>query len=478
MSAERARRTQPTDDAVQASRALARPAVEETPRAGVPGALEASLGEPGRPLDPDTRGQMEGAFGRGFSDVRVHAGASAAASARALGARAYTLGSDIAFGEGRYQPATAPGRALIAHELAHVVQRERPADPGPGAEARADAAAGTVAAGGAVDRSALGGAPGGVARQAEPSLAGRRGAGPGFGLDPASGVAGLELSLSSVGGFAHGGAAVPQEAEVALNRIAAQVLGLLTELPAGRVTLTGHTDLTGTETYNKGLGLERARNVGARLFKLGVPATSIDFESAGMSAPVVATDQPEVRNRRVEVRFQGRLLPQAESRFGLGGLRRPTLDRPDLTPGPGVLTPRTGPFAPPFPTQPIPAPQPRGTEGQTKAGSGGDALKALLKTDAGKRALEAFKAEGRRAWEKTTTGEKIAGGATAVAIAAPTVAGLWSDPAARATVLNAIDGAEVDVPEVPGLKVRAVTKGQGGGAVLMFDLSTVIRVFK
>jgi len=59
-----------------------------------------------------------------FSQVRIHTGAAAAASARALDALAYTVGRDVVFGEGQYAPHSLPGRRLIAHELAHVVQQK------------------------------------------------------------------------------------------------------------------------------------------------------------------------------------------------------------------------------------------------------------------------------------------------------------------------------------------------------------------
>jgi hypothetical protein len=55
--------------------------------------------------------------------VRVHTDERAAASARSVDAHAYTVGSHIAFDRGRYAPGTPSGRALIAHELAHVVQQ-------------------------------------------------------------------------------------------------------------------------------------------------------------------------------------------------------------------------------------------------------------------------------------------------------------------------------------------------------------------
>ena len=56
-------------------------------------------------------------------DVRVHTDTEAAESARAVNARAYTVGQDIAFASGQYQPSTDEGSALLAHELAHTVQQ-------------------------------------------------------------------------------------------------------------------------------------------------------------------------------------------------------------------------------------------------------------------------------------------------------------------------------------------------------------------
>lgn len=57
-----------------------------------------------------------------FSQVRVHTGAEAARSADALGARAFTVGSDIVFGRGQFEPGRESGSDLLAHELAHTVQ--------------------------------------------------------------------------------------------------------------------------------------------------------------------------------------------------------------------------------------------------------------------------------------------------------------------------------------------------------------------
>ena len=57
--------------------------------------------------------------------MRIHADSEAAASAASLNARAYTLGSDLVFGRGQYDPGARSGNQLLAHELAHVVQQRR-----------------------------------------------------------------------------------------------------------------------------------------------------------------------------------------------------------------------------------------------------------------------------------------------------------------------------------------------------------------
>jgi len=77
----------------------------------------------GEPLPANLRATMEPRFGADFADVRIHRGSEAAASAAAIGARAYTLGRDVVFGAGQYDPSGNSGRHLLAHELAHVRQQ-------------------------------------------------------------------------------------------------------------------------------------------------------------------------------------------------------------------------------------------------------------------------------------------------------------------------------------------------------------------
>lgn len=120
-----------------------------------PARVATALRSQGQPLDATTRALMEPRFGHDFSHVRVHTDARAVASARAIDARAYTVGPDIVFGEGQYAAHTSEGRRLIAHELAHVLQQRGSSQggsltvnaPGDAFEIEADAAARSVVAG-------------------------------------------------------------------------------------------------------------------------------------------------------------------------------------------------------------------------------------------------------------------------------------------------------------------------------------------
>jgi outer membrane protein OmpA-like peptidoglycan-associated protein len=91
--------------------------------AAAPPIVHDVLNSPGRPLDPATHDFMAGRFGADFGDVRIHADSQAARSAAAVDALAYTVGRDVVFASGQYDPGGDAGRRLLAHELAHVVQQ-------------------------------------------------------------------------------------------------------------------------------------------------------------------------------------------------------------------------------------------------------------------------------------------------------------------------------------------------------------------
>src|SRR5215210_241030 len=119
------------------------------PGRAIPAAVESVLRSPGRPLEPTVREAMEPRFDHDFSRVRVHADGAADASAAALGARAYTLGPNIAFARDAYDAGTEAGTRLVAHELTNVVQQSgRHGSSGEGeAEREAAQVAGAAAAG-------------------------------------------------------------------------------------------------------------------------------------------------------------------------------------------------------------------------------------------------------------------------------------------------------------------------------------------
>lgn len=141
----------------------------------IPPIVNAVLARSGRPMDEPTRVAMEQQFRHDFSGVRLHTGATAAQSARAVHALAYTVGRDVVFGQGQYAPQSPTGRRLLAHELAHVVQQHGSSGPAgsigwadSALEHEADRAADRVSAGGVAPT--MRAAPhAGLARQAVPA---------------------------------------------------------------------------------------------------------------------------------------------------------------------------------------------------------------------------------------------------------------------------------------------------------------------
>lgn len=173
VAAEAELEQEPAADAAPVQRDAQSPAGFTAPAAVETGI--AALRGGGQPLAPDVRGFMEPRFGHDLSAVRIHDGARASELASAVHARAFTVGQDVFFGAGQYQPATGTGRALLAHELTHTIQQgggsaqaqparlqRTPSSPAPPAAA-ANASAVTPTPG------ATPGAPGGTATAAGPS---------------------------------------------------------------------------------------------------------------------------------------------------------------------------------------------------------------------------------------------------------------------------------------------------------------------
>jgi hypothetical protein len=90
-------------------------------RAALPPAMS-GLGA-GSPLPAPVRSHMEPRFGAGFGHVRIHTSDAAAKQSAGLNANAFTIGEHIVFGRDKFQPQTAKGQELIAHELTHTIQQ-------------------------------------------------------------------------------------------------------------------------------------------------------------------------------------------------------------------------------------------------------------------------------------------------------------------------------------------------------------------
>jgi hypothetical protein len=91
----------------------------------IPPIVNEVLQSPGAPLSQQVRTQMESRFGQDFSQVRVHTDDRAARSAQAVNALAYTVGQNVVFSAGQYEPTSESGRRLLAHELTHTRQQSR-----------------------------------------------------------------------------------------------------------------------------------------------------------------------------------------------------------------------------------------------------------------------------------------------------------------------------------------------------------------
>lgn len=77
----------------------------------------------GKPLSRKTRALLEPRFDADFSNVRIHDDSQAARLSTRIGARAFAYGNHIFFNEGQFQPDTAAGQHLLAHELTHTIQQ-------------------------------------------------------------------------------------------------------------------------------------------------------------------------------------------------------------------------------------------------------------------------------------------------------------------------------------------------------------------
>ncbi|MFT3697053.1 MAG: DUF4157 domain-containing protein [Kofleriaceae bacterium] len=91
--------------------------------AGADAAVASASSSSGSALPDTLMRKFESSLGADLSSVRVHTGGASETAAHAVGAKAYTMGQDIHFGAGQYDPHSHAGQTLLAHEVAHTVQQ-------------------------------------------------------------------------------------------------------------------------------------------------------------------------------------------------------------------------------------------------------------------------------------------------------------------------------------------------------------------
>jgi hypothetical protein len=153
-------------DGIRAERKAAADQIQRSLKAwraasGTAGAASVPKG-PGTPLPATVRSRMEPKLGASLGNVRIHTGGESAEAAKGFGARAFTVGEDVHFNSGEFNPGNKEGDRLLAHELTHVVQGQKSeiqrkaeageeekgaevSDPGEPAEQEADAVGDEVA---------------------------------------------------------------------------------------------------------------------------------------------------------------------------------------------------------------------------------------------------------------------------------------------------------------------------------------------
>ena len=246
---------------------------------------------------------MEPRFGYDFSQVRVHTGEEAQESAREAGALAYTTGRDVVFGARQYDPGTRVGRHLLAHELTHVVQQARGgASSQP--EQRADATAAGVMRGETVSPALIGGTPQSV--QMKPKDPASK-----SGEDTPTSTAAPGSWTATLDRFDHNKSELTDDHSKSIEALAAEIVARVSPVGArATIMITGHTDTSGDEEYNEGLGLKRANAakdaLEAALNKKQVSTdriTGITTKSVGEKNLAVETkdDVKEPLNRRVVI---------------------------------------------------------------------------------------------------------------------------------------------------------------------------------
>lgn len=223
----------------------------------------------GNPLPKNTQNEMGGKIGADFSGVKIHTDNKAVQLSQELGAKAFTVGNNVYFNQGQYNPNSGDGKRLMAHELAHVVQQT---------------SAKSI-----------------IQRSSEQSSTGSDGTDLGsvhlptfyFRFDSTSMIQGSDGTAPNV----------------ALEKLLVFAQRFVDEYPSGRIILSGYASEEGDTNYNFQLSQWRAEQIMRYLVEEDISFDQIVIEPRGED-----TRYPtRAENRRVEIRTNPVLLP--EERF-------------------------------------------------------------------------------------------------------------------------------------------------------------------
>ena len=102
--------------------------------------------------------------------------------------------------------------------------------------------------------------------------------------------------------FEFNSAELSEEAKSVLKKQA----DFIRQFPEVRFRVFGHTDLVGSVGYNQKLGMRRAQAAVAYLSSLGISKSRLEAViSYGKTRPLIATNEPEMRNRRTVTEVSG-----------------------------------------------------------------------------------------------------------------------------------------------------------------------------
>jgi hypothetical protein len=388
------------------------------------------LSSPGQSLDPEIRAFVEPGFGHDFGQVRVHVDERAAESARQVNALAYTVGQDVVFAQGEFQPWTSSGLKLVAHELTHTLQQGttsskagslRISQPDDTEEQTADRMAAGVVSGNPVSSVA---AVTSATLQRQKASTGVAGSG----SQPVSGEARLIASFDVDPGTKR-----PWN----LNQLTQAIVQALSASDLAYVRILGVYPTKAKEDDPQGNAYQRADLVRRALIqwigprKFSEDRFNIDFAGGSIGDPQV----------QVVIAYKERVLSEPK------------------TPLPAQAQPKPLPSTKPAPAAPAP---PSLDPSKPYPGQATKAFSAFLETPTGKKFKDAALLELRRGWKETSTGEKIAILISLLAFFGAATYGLARmSPSERSGILNLIVGDEdkfLQAPlpekEFPGLPLK------------------------